>query len=195
MRIGAVILASGFSKRLGADKNKLFLTFKGKSFLQICIDNVMKATFDEIVLVTSYLEAVQGNLTMIKGVQLVQNRHPELGISESIKLGLEEINECDAYMFFTIDQPQLQVDTINRLKTFAERGRIIVPIYNGQKGSPTIFGCDFKAKLLTISGDVGGKQIINQHKHFVTFVQIEAGSEGMDIDTMAEYMTLKKSEG
>ncbi len=195
MRIGAIIMASGRSVRLGKEVNKLFLTYKGKSFIQICTDNVLQAGFHEVVVVTAYPDALRPILTMLKPFRLVTNNHPELGISESIRLGLLHALPCDAYMFFPVDQPQLQVETINQLKTFAQPDRIVVPLYHKKQGSPVIFGSDFKAALLLISGDVGGRQILRQYAEYVTYVEVEDASGGLDIDTMEAYITLKKSEG
>ena len=49
--------------------------------------------------------------------------------------------ETDGYMFFTADQPFLDVDTIkNLIREFTENSAyIIVPQCDGRRGNPVIF--------------------------------------------------------
>lgn len=188
MKTGAVIMASGFSKRMG--ENKLLLEYKGKTFIENIIGEILECGFHKVVLVTSH-EAI---LNIFKNCEknrddffIIINKKSALGISESIKTGLKETAECDACMFFTGDQPALSHNTIKKLLEKAEKQKIIIPKYQGKNGMPTVFGSDFFDDLLGLEGDAGGKQIMNSHKESIEYVEINDPFEGFDIDTKEDY--------
>ncbi len=198
MKISAVIMASGFSKRVG--ENKLLLKYMGMSFIENTIKKVLESGFYEINLVTSHneIENIYRNLLETNGFKkeknhnfiITKNHNPDKGISESIKLGVKNLKPCDAYMFFTADQPKLSTETIKYIMSKAEIDKIIIPKYNNENGSPTIFGGNFKDNLLYLEGDTGGKQIVQENKGKVKYLDIKNVEEGIDIDTQEEYRKL-----
>ncbi|MBP9477235.1 MAG: NTP transferase domain-containing protein [Sebaldella sp.] len=198
MKISAVIMASGFSKRMG--ENKLLLKYMGMSFIENTIKKVLESGFYEINLVTSHneIENIYRNLLETNGFKkeknhnfiITKNHNPDKGISESIKLGVKNLKPCDAYMFFTADQPKLSTETIKYIMSKAEIDKIIIPKYNNENGSPTIFGGNFKDNLLYLEGDTGGKQIVQENKGKVKYLDIKNVEEGIDIDTQEEYRKL-----
>jgi molybdenum cofactor cytidylyltransferase len=188
MKIGAVIMASGFSRRMG--ENKLLLMYKGKTFIENITDKILECDFYKTVLVTSYLEIkeiIKNYTESNDNFFITINEDSALGISQSIKQGLKVIGECDAYMFFTGDQPGLSLETIRKLVEKAGKDKIIIPKYNGKNGSPVIFGSDFYDGLIRLEGDSGGKQIINLHKKNIEYIEIKNSIEGFDIDTKEDY--------
>ena len=190
--ITAIILASGYSKRMG--QNKLLLKFKGKSLIENTIDTVLQCGFSEVILVAREEEIIEiGNRNRLK---VIKNENAVKGISESIKLGVMQGKETGGYMFFTADQPFLSIDTIKALTAeFSENSEyIIVPRYEGKRGSPVIFPSDFKEDFLKLEGDVGGKVIINKNMEKVKFLEIEDSVEIVDIDTNENYENILKLE-
>ena len=198
MKISAVIMASGFSKRMG--ENKLLLKYMGMSFIENTIKKVLESGFYEINLVTSHneIENIYRNLLETNGFKkeknhnfiITKNHNSDKGINESIKLGVKNLKPCDAYMFFTADQPKLSTETIKYIMSKAEIDKIIIPKYNNENGSPTIFGGNFKDNLLYLEGDTGGKQIVQENKGKVKYLDIKNVEEGIDIDTQEEYRKL-----
>ena len=103
MKTGAVIMASGFSRRMG--ENKLLLKYKGKTFIENTADKALEYGFDKIILVTSHKEVEQILGDFVKSsnnFMIVTNKNPAFGLSESIKNGLKELRECDVCMFFFV---------------------------------------------------------------------------------------------
>lgn len=49
----------------------------------------------------------------------LHNPYPERGQSESIRIGLAALSDCDAVMFQVADQPRLQKETVADLIGFA----------------------------------------------------------------------------
>ncbi len=188
----AIILASGFSRRMG--QNKLLLKYRGKSLIEHTIETILQCGFSEVILVAREEEIIEiGNRN---GLKVIENENAVKGISESIKLGVMHANETEGYMFFTADQPFLRIDTIKEIAAeFRENSAyIIVPRCDGKRGSPVIFPSSFKEDFLKLEGDVGGKVIINKNLDKVKFVEIQDSRNLFDIDTNENYENILKLE-
>ena len=183
MKITAIILAAGLSRRM--KRNKMNLHIDGDSMLQKVFDTVRKTRFHEIIVVMN-----DQTLPPRGSYKSVMNKNPELGVSHSIRLGIDEADpQTQGYVFLMGDQPFLEVDTLKRLKHhFVKRTmRITVPLYNNEPGSPVFFPAFLKEELRNLSGDKGGRQIIERHRELVVYDTTTAAHEGVDIDTKEEY--------
>lgn len=185
MKITAIILAAGLSRRM--KRNKMNLQIDGDSMLQTVFDTTFKTRFDEIIVVrTDEVLPPKGNY------KTVLNPNPELGISSSIRLGIDAADPASqGYVFLMGDQPFLEVATLKHLKhLFVKRPmRIIVPLYNGKPGSPVFFPAFLKEELRNLSGDKGGRQVMEHHSELVVNATVTSQREGLDIDTKEEYDT------
>jgi len=185
MNISAIIMASGLSKRM--EKNKLQMEINNKKMYEYILETVKRCYFCETIVVTNDKNIY--SKAKCFGFKVLKNSNSHLGQSESIKVALK--NSCDSqgYMFFVADQPFVSYSTINLLcDTFEyNQDRIIIPNYNGLNGNPVLFPFSFKSELLSISGDSGGKLVINKNLEKVKTVAINNQYEHMDIDTMEDY--------
>lgn len=183
--ISAIILAAGYSRRMGV--NKLLLKYRGKTLIERTIDTILQCGFSEVILVGREEEVIEvGNRN---DVTVIKNQNADKGISESIKLGVINANETDGYMFFTADQPFLGIDTIKCLiREFIENPTyIIVPKCDVRLGNPVIFPPEFKGDFIKLQGDVGGKIIINKNLHRVRYIETSDSWELFDVDTSENY--------
>lgn len=186
--INAIIMASGFSRRMG--RNKLMLLYNGKPLIDHVMDHVQGAGLSSVFLVSGNEEVLERG--RLRNINTIYNGKADAGQSESVKAGILNSTECDAYMFFSGDQPLLDEETIRLLTgSFAENpGCIIVPAFRGRKGSPVIFPKRFREELLALSGDTGGREVIRNHPESVLLVEVSDSSMLLDIDTKEEYMEL-----
>lgn len=183
----AVILASGFSRRMGS--NKLLLPIDGKAMISHVFEAVQQADFNQRLVVTSYDEIVQ--MAVSYGFQFIKNRHPEIGQSHSVVLGVSATQQSDGWMFLNGDMPWLRADTINTLLEYADQTHVIVPKYGESPGQPVYFPAAYKAELMALTGDHGGRTIIRSHPECVTYVPISNIGQGMDVDTPECYEKAK----
>ena len=197
--ISGIILASGNSKRMG--QNKLLMKYKEKYIIEYILDEVIKSDIDEIILVTKYdkikeiankcnnqtstYEIIERKYYKKKNIKIVENLNSHKGQSESIKLGIENSNEINDYMFFVSDQPLLKSEIINKiiLEFKNDRNFIVTP-----RGNPVIFPNKYKNKLLSLEGDVGGREIIKRvsNKKYVDVCEKYL----FDIDNIEDYNKL-----
>ncbi len=185
MRISAIVLASGLSRRMGTDK--LHMKIKGRNLYEYILTTLCRVPFYERIVVAKDEDILSRAESL--GFLAVRNTKFYLGKSESIKAGLRSAKETDGFMFFVADQPFLHVETIRKLcRAFCENpSRIIQPAYNGIPGNPVIFPAVFLPQLMDLNGDRGGKAVLEKNKGKVIRVDIPSDLESVDIDTMEDY--------
>lgn len=188
--INAIIMASGFSSRMG--QNKLLLQFNSKPLIEHILDKLLLCGFCCNILVAQNKRILE--IGEKKGMKTVYNSKAYEGQSQSIKLGILNSPEALGYAFFTADQPLINTETIKFLmkKFYKYKDSIIVPCFKGRRGSPVIFPRAFIDELLALKGDIGGKAVINKHLESVKFIEVTKDYFLWDIDTEDDYRRLLK---
>ncbi len=183
--ITAIIMAAGFSRRMG--RKKLIMKIKEKYLIEWTIDLVDSIDFLEKIIV--YQDKKVKELAEQRGLKVVHNPEAIQGMSTSMKLGIENALESRGFMFFTGDQPFLNKNIVNKMIDFyyASDKSIIVPRYNGKNGNPVIFDYKWRKELINVQGDRGGRDLIKSNFNEVHFVDFEDQKAGVDIDTMEDY--------
>ncbi|MEA4972624.1 MAG: nucleotidyltransferase family protein [Candidatus Metalachnospira sp.] len=187
MRITAIIMCSGFGRRMGA--NKLLMPINGKRMFEYVFETIQGIGFYKTVVVTPYEEIKK--YAQIRGFEATFNSENEEGIAASVRIGAGLCGDAEGIMYFTADQPFIDAETINRLLfEFEKNNKITVPVLNGKNKNPVIFPVRYKNDLLSLSGDVGGRQIINANKADVTKVFFKIERPFIDIDTAKDFEKL-----
>lgn len=190
MKICGIVLASGFSRRMGF--NKLLMPVDGKMMVQYTLELLEKIDFYEKIIVTAYKEIEE--LSKQYRYKTIINKQPDEGQSVSMKLGIEACPEADGYMFFNGDMPYLEVDTVNKMieQFRLNPTKIIVPRYGQRNGSPVLFSECYKAELMNVTGDIGGRFVIRNHHHHVIYVDVKNKRQGYDIDREEDLSALER---
>jgi len=182
--ITGIIMASGFSKRMG--ENKLLVEVEGTKLIERVIESCKKSILDEIILIYRLDEVKDiGNK---HGIKTIFNPNANLGQSAAVILGVENSKDSDAYMFIVGDQPYLDPLVINRLieEYRKDKKMIVVPYYNFEFGMPIVFPKYYKDQLLKVKGDKGGNEIIRNTKELVKKIHFKNELLGVDIDTLED---------
>lgn len=189
MKINAILMASGLSKRMG--ENKLFLKFKEKEIYKHTLDLLKElkdgGLLDKVVVATSYDEIMEE--AEKRDFLAIFNDDNEIGKSASIKLGVEAC-DIDADMFFFVaDQPLLTKESCIKIIDAFEKKKIMTfPVNRNRRGAPVLFPASFREKLLSLEGDQGG--IIFAKDNDIEKVELNDSKELMDIDTIEQYEEL-----
>lgn len=188
--MNGIILASGFSNRMGA--NKLLMKINGEEIIRRVIKEIKKSNIRKIILVAR--EEAIINIGKEEGIIVVKNDDAHLGQSTSIILGVNSSDLDTNFMFFCGDQPFIDSNSINVLIDSSRKmiGKIIVPTVDSKTGSPVIFPSSFKSDLISLEGDIGGKKVIKNNKNIVEYIAINNKLFLEDIDTPEDYCRLSK---
>lgn len=186
--ITAIIIASGYSRRLKTDK--LMLDFCGKPVLEHTLNAVSEVSFAAKILIQR--EHRYDSLAAQYHFTNVYNPLAQQGQSASIRLGLACAVPGSATMFFVGDQPNITQSVIQALVTehYKAADMIIVPESNGRYRNPVIFPAALTEELSQLEGDTGGRQVIRNHPEKVKSVSFEETLPFMDIDTLEDYQFL-----
>jgi molybdenum cofactor cytidylyltransferase len=181
--ISAVVLAAGASRRMG--RPKPLVKLRGRTILQHVVANLRASQVDEIVVVLGYraeeiLPTLEG-----EGCRVVVNPDYDQGMSSSLRQGLGAVHhQAQAVLIILGDQPYISSGIIDLLLGEYDQGRheIVVPTCGGQRGHPVIFSRKYWPELLSLEGDVGGREIL--HRHGSEVWPVEVGDPGIlrDID-------------
>ena len=180
-RIAVILEAAGDSKRFGSNK-LLHVMDDGRPMIASILDSVRPLDVYKKIIVTQYDEVA----ALASDFDTVMNDRPDLGISRSMKLGLLAAGDADAYMFCVCDQPGLTTETLEKLIEAYKKGTagIVSLAWQGQMRNPKIFSSRYREDLMKLSGDTGGRQIIDAHKKDLLRVEAESEDEVKDIDRL-----------
>jgi molybdenum cofactor cytidylyltransferase len=191
MKIGAIILAAGSSRRFGDDKRKSLLD-TGKSVLATTIGNVT-SHFDQIMVVLrfgdlSYANALGEELNF-PGITYYCAPDSAQGMAHSLGNAIATISRTenwDAATIFLGDMPYLQSSTVQLLLETYEKSPktepIIVPVSEGSYGHPVIFHRQYFQEIAELKGDAGARPVISAHLEHVIEVPTEDPGVVKDID-------------
>jgi molybdenum cofactor cytidylyltransferase len=186
--ISAIVLAAGQSKRMRNLKQLLYMG--SQTLLERALDTYIASTVSQVIVVVgAAAEEVVESIGQ-RPVDIIVNERYKDGMSTSMIKGLEMVDEkAAAVLFALVDQPFVDSTTIDRLIDgfiSGEKG-IVVPVYQGRRGNPVIFDIKYRRELQLLSGDRGGKTIVECHFDDVLEVEVNCRGVVEDIDTVDEY--------
>lgn len=185
----AVVLAAGFSRRMGNDK--LGLLVDGRPMYTHSIDLVCAwEALSDVVVVTNQPDIAA--YAEQKGARVCLNPRAQQGMGTSVAAGCSALSEqTDFCVFLTADQPYLTREILQRLIGLANTADCIaVPRVDGVAKSPCVFPKRFFAQCKALSGDSGGKGIYQAHMEDVKFVDFADSRAWQDIDTPEDYSAI-----
>jgi molybdenum cofactor cytidylyltransferase len=192
-QIAAVVLAAGRSTRMGS--NKLLKPLRGKPMIRQTVETVLGSRASPVVVVTGHdAERVQAALQGLK-VSFVHNPHYAEGLSTSLAAGIKGLPaQVDGTLMVLGDMPLVPAATMNRLiGAFdpTERRSICIPIFQGERGNPILWGRQHFGEFEGLKGDRGAKVLLVVHSDQVADVPV--GDEGVltDFDTPDSLVKLK----
>ena len=178
--IAVIVLAAGLSTRFGKQKMSHHLD-DGKTIFETCIERYQKVFKKNVTVVISddYNLRQRG---IKSGINVVEVDNPAKGMSHSIIMGIQSQPNASAWLIALGDMPYVKTDTLIQLAAKATENNIAVPVYDSRRGNPAILGCAFKEGLLSLQGDVGAKELINNSESRVCKVYVDDMGVLHDID-------------
>lgn len=184
--IAVIIMASGFSSRMGT--NKLLMDIEGRPMADRVMDAVgatakSRREIAKVIVVTAFEPVAE--MARTHDFQVVFNPEPEAGQSRSVVLGTEAAGPMDGLMYVPCDMPWLSPDVIESLveRFLRQPDRIIRPVYGGTPGAPVLFSGSLGDELLKITGDQGGRTVIQAHPELMVSLPFKQTRWGMDVDS------------
>lgn len=181
MKIGLILMASGFGRRFG--KNKLLEETEGKTLAERAISVYPAERFSPAAVVSRYDEVL--TMGAAAGYLALPNPDAQEGISASIRRGMAHMAGTDGVLFAVCDQPWLTRESVERVLTAFEENphRICALSWAGEKGNPCLFPREFYSQLSALTGDRGGGAVIRANPDSLFLVEAGSARELMDVDS------------
>ena len=184
MRVAAILLAAGDSRRLG--RAKQLLACRGMPLLRALASQVCASRCSAVgVVIQERNGAVAACLDGLP-VHVVANPEWAEGMASSIRRGARwaDCAGYDAVLLLVCDQPALTAAHVDALIDASRSGtRIVASRYGRALGVPALFARALLPSLLRLRGDVGARALIRA-KASVTVVDWPEGA--FDVDTPAD---------
>jgi len=185
-QIGAVVLAAGLSKRAGPE-NKLLNLINGKVMVQQVVENIVSTGITPIIVVTGHQAGEVQNALKALPVEFTHNPGFADGMGSSIAQGVSALpDDVDGVLICLGDMPHIKAETFNCLLNAIDPdiGReICVPVLDGRRGNPVLFGRSHFHLLREIEGDQGAKKVTLSQAANVVEVSVEDNGIFIDYDT------------
>ena len=95
----------------------------------------------------------------------------------------------DSALIILGDQPLITAKIIDTLiSTWRATGkRIVAPLYEGKRGNPTLFAASLFPELLEVTGDEGGRSVVERYRQELETVELGNAIASYDVDTWEAY--------
>lgn len=192
-RIVALILAAGYSSRMGAFKPLLLLD--GKPVIAWAVNSFREAGITDIRVVVGYQA---GRLLPVLDqlpVSPVLNENYAMGMFSSVQAGLGAIAaEAEAFFLLPGDMPMVKKSTLEKMLAVYSQNKydVILPAFLSRSGHPPLIGRNCFNRILA-EDTTGNLRFVLQDFRSKT-CQVEAADQGilMDMDTFEDYQAVLK---
>lgn len=179
-----ILLAAGRSERFG-DVDKLEQNFLGQPLAMHVV-----TAFEDIPFQARFVVKNGTDLDFAsRGYRVIHNDDPGIGMSRSVKLGVQNARDdgAEAVVIALADMPRVTASHLYHLIDAVDSRHSVVASSDGVNPCPpAVFGAGQFDFLLTLEGDSGARDLVRAGRHVVT-----SPAELIDIDTPADLERLR----
>jgi molybdenum cofactor cytidylyltransferase len=192
--ISAVVLAAGRAERMG--EQKLLLPLGGKPVLQRVLESALASDVHEVICVVRDLAPIRQQICLSDDrLCWLVNYAADRGQSTSVIAGLWAIDpKSNGALFLVGDQPMIPSELIDSMLDRFETSSasIVAPSFDGQTRNPVLFRRNLFPEILQLTGDRGGRALLETHRDRTAVVEWDDELPFMDLDVREDYERLKR---
>lgn len=166
---------------------KPLLPILGKPVIAHCLAALQKARVDDISLVLAPANKAVAESAKGFSLRVVYNQRPELGMTESVRIGLKAVPSlCSGILICLADQPLVEHETISRLLLLHKctPNQICIPMFKGRQGHPVLFPRRLMAEL---TPGITMRDLIKIHPGSIIRLPVDDEGVLLDMDTPEDY--------
>src|SRR5690606_32301375 len=99
------------------------------------------------------------------------------GLASSLQAGLKALPpEIDGVLVCLGDMPDIRAEVLEKLVAAfnpTEGRAICLPVHNGKRGNPVLWGTQFLPELLRLEGDAGARSLLVPHADWICEVPVD----------------------
>lgn len=178
-----LVMAAGSSRRFGTDKRQA--RFGNKTLLETTLEKAAPWKKSIRVILGPGDDSLQTSLSH-QQVAAYISKNARRGMGHSLADAIQQLTahepNISRCMVMLADMPYIKTDTLKKLLDALEDDDLVVPTYRGKRGNPVGFGQCYFSALKELTGDKGGKIILQQNENSVREIPVEDSGILKDID-------------
>jgi molybdenum cofactor cytidylyltransferase len=186
--LAAVVLAGGYSRRMGAFKP--LLPFGSTTVIERVIATVREAGVETIRVVVGWQADRLIPVLEQSGVRWVMNERYGEGMYGSVQTGVQSLPAgVAAFFLLPGDMPLVQSATLVRLiaEWDARHGRIIYPRHKKRRGHPPLIAGTYLPEILGEAPAGGLRELLARHARDAHDTEVTDPGILVDLDTPDDY--------
>lgn len=184
--VPAILLAAGAGRRYGPD-DKLLADIGGIPLIRRMAMAFLQAGCTPAIVVLPPDRPERAAALSGLDVTIATNPAPGDGMAASIRAGLETLPaDADACLVSVADLPGLTPGHVRAVLAAAPadpESVIVLPVHDGRHGHPVLWGRRFFPDLMHLTGDSGGRPLLDRYRDSIRAVAIGESGIIADIDT------------
>jgi len=191
LHVAGVVLAAGFSSRMG--KEKASLPWGNGIVLGEVVLNLLQAGVAPVIVVSNPKNdpVIEPLMAGIHPVAVTVNHNPEKGMASSLAVGVEVLADLrpNAVVMALVDQPGIRAETIADVASRIEdKGvDIVIPRFQGKKGHPVAFRYSLASDIMEIAGAGTVRDVFHRYAASTLLLDTDDPWVARDIDTHEDY--------
>ena len=182
MTVGVLLLAAGRSRRYGSDK-RLAIMEDGRRLLDVSVSRVISSGLPLLVCVGKGDTELLADLTS-RHIPCVASPNCASGMGSTLADGMASVpTSWTAVIIALADMPMIESATYRLVANALGQGRIVTPVYQGQRGHPVGFDQCYFDSLKSLCGDQGARHLLDTNRAAVFALQVNDAGVLVDVDT------------
>jgi molybdenum cofactor cytidylyltransferase len=188
--VGAILLAAGQSRRMGAFKP--LLPFGNQTVIDASINYLEQAGIATIVVVLGHRAHDIRQHLKTRNVQFALNPDPSSEMGASIAAGVEALPDgIAAVLIGPVDQPAIPFSVVRTvIKKWSQGMRLVIPTWEGRGGHPVLVDMAFREQLGNLGREGGLRDLFARHRDEVARLPVDSPYIARDMDTWDDYRRL-----
>ncbi len=191
-KIAALVLAAGFSSRMGAFKP--LLPLGGSTPLAITADRFREAGIEDIRVVTGHMADRLAPVLAGLSVKSIFNVDYRRGMLSSVISGVNSFGpEIGAFFLLPVDVPLIKAHTVKSLLQAYEKSdaEIVYPRFLGLRGHPPLISSALPIRELDPDTPGGLRAFLEKYDEKALDVDVTDQGTTLDFDTPEDYRRLR----
>ncbi|HBC94437.1 MAG TPA: hypothetical protein DCZ10_16440 [Pelotomaculum sp.] len=186
--ISAIILAAGYSSRMGDFKPLLQLG--AHKAIEHAIRCFQQAGIGDVRVVVGFRAAEVVEVAKPLGVSAVFNPDFAQGMYTSIQAGVKTLAPgVQAFFLLPVDIPLITPTTVEKMLDCCRlyQHGVVYPVFNGKRGHPPLITTRYKDEIVYGRNRDGLRGILTRHENEAFDLEVEDETVLLDMDTPQDY--------
>lgn len=191
MKLCAILLAAGASRRFGPD-NKLLARLPDGQLLAQAAALPLVQTLEHAIAVVRPGEQQLADLLQQSGCQILWHDRADAGMGSSLAKGVSAAADFDGWLVALADMPYIRPGSVQQVADALRGGAAMArPMYLGKAGHPVGFSARFGPQLQALDDDHGARSVIGTAPQLLQKLDCDDPAVLHDIDTLDDLAALQ----